>query len=151
MKIKYLILIQIVLFFVLVGCAGKNIDVEKVNSQINVFGVQLFSDVDYKEINGVKAVEEPCLKGYERNFDALDLTIGYGFDKRIRRITTRNPNTSMFGVRPGTTFVECKQIILGTGFAEYKPPYIFSFNGCILTFLVDAQNNIFGLTLQRMD
>jgi hypothetical protein len=151
MKSNISILIMLALFLVPAGCMSKNIDTEKVNAQINVFGVKLFSDVDYKEINGVTASEEPCLKGYERSFDALDIVIGYGFNKRIRKITTRNPNTSIFSIKPGMAFEEGKQEILIAGFTEDIPPFIFSTNGCTLTFLVDGNNKIFGLTFQTID
>ena len=103
MKIRKSIILFPILFF-LAGCAGKHFDRGTVCEQVDVFGIQLFSDRDYKEINGVKADEEPCLRGYERTFDALDLTIGYGFDKKIRKITTRNPGTILFGINPGMSF-----------------------------------------------
>jgi hypothetical protein len=130
---------------------GKHLDRDKMHDQVNVFGVQLFTDVDYREINGITAVEEPCLKGYERSFDPLDITIGYGFNKKIRKITTRNPGTSLFGIKPGVTFLEGKQKILQAGFIEYAPPFTFRSNGYTLRFLVDDKDVVFGLTLESVD
>jgi hypothetical protein len=151
MRINKTTVSLIVFILVLSACAGKNIYIEKINASINVFGVKLQSNKDYKTINGVVATEEPCLKGYERSFDALDIIIGYGFDKKIRKITTLNHNTGMFGVSPGMTFDEGRQKILSGGFAEYSPPYVFISNGYTLTTLVNSDKKIFGLTIQRVD
>ncbi len=151
MELKTLTATLVSVFLLIAGCTGKNIYTEKVNSQINVFGIKLLTDTDYKIINGVQAVEEPCLKGYERSFDALDITIGYGFNKKIRKITTRNHNTSMFEVSPGMTFEEGRQKIVAAGFTEYSPPYIFISNGYTLTVLADGDKRIFGLTIQPID
>lgn len=130
---------------------GKHLESDKMHDQVNVFGVQLFSDVDYREINGVMAVEEPCLRGYERSFDALDITIGYGSNKKIRKITTRNPGTSLFGIHPGATYQEGRKKILQAGFTELAPPFAFRSNGYSLTFLVDDKDIIFGLKLESLD
>ncbi len=151
MKFQKPIVVPLLLLLFLTGCMGKHLERDKMHDQVNVFGVQLFSDVDYREINGVKAVEEPCLRGYERIFDALDLTIGYGFDKKIRKITTRNPGTILFGINPGMSFREGRQRILQAGFIEFAPPFTFRSNGYSITFLVDDKDIIFGLTLESPD
>jgi hypothetical protein len=151
MKLNKFTISWIVLFLALTGCAGKNIYAEKVNTRIDVFGVKLLTETDYKIINGVEANEEPCMKGYERSFDALDISIGYGFNKRIRKITTRNPDTSMFGINPGMTIKEGRQKILQEGFSEDAPPFVFIMNEYSVTFLVDGENKILGLTFQSID
>jgi hypothetical protein len=138
-------------FLLLVGCMGQYVQSEEVGDQINVFGVALFSNVDYREINGVVATEEPCLRGYERSFDALDIIIGYGFDRKIRRINTRNPNTSLFGVSPGMRFREGKTKILQAGLKESTSPYTFGADRYSLTLLVDENQKIFGLTVELVD
>ncbi len=144
--------ILVSLFFILLaGCYSKHASYRMMNDQINVFGVQLFSKIDYREINGVSATEEPCLRGYERSFDALDVIIGYGFDKKIRKITTRNKSTSMFGIKPGMTFEEGKKKLLQAGFHEHATPFTFRASGCSLIVLVDSNNTIFGLTLESLD
>lgn len=151
MKLEKSILLALLIPLILSGCMSKNVVHDKTASEVDVFGIELFSDVDYKTVNGVVATEEPCLRGYDRNFDALDLTIGYGFDNKIRKITTRNLNTSMFGVKPGMTFEEGKKIIRQAGFSEHAPPFTFNANKYSLTFLVDSNNKIFGLTLESLD
>ena len=130
------ILILFIIFLLLSGCLGKRILLDKMNDQVNVFGVKLYSDIDYKKINGVVATEEPCIRGYERSFEDLDVIIGYGFDHKIRRIVTRSPSTSMFGIKPGMNFGDGKIKILQSGFNEYAPPFTFSANGYISTFLL---------------
>jgi hypothetical protein len=151
MKFQKLITALPLLLLFLTGCMGKYLERDKMHDQVNVFGVQFFSDVDYREIKGVMAVEEPCLRGYERSFDSLDITIGYGFNKKIRKITTRNPGTSLFGISPGVTYQEGKQKILQAGFIEFAPPFTFRSNGYTLKFLVDDKDTIFGLTLESLD
>jgi hypothetical protein len=133
------------------GCLGTSMPRDRVNEQIDVFGVKLFSDVRYGEINGIAAVEEPCLRGYERSFDGLDLTIGYGFDNRIRKITTRNRDNRMLGIKPGMTYEEGRQKILHAGIREHTTPFLFRVNGYSLTLLVDGNNTIFGITLESLD
>lgn len=151
MKLRKSILGTFFLLILLPGCMSPGIGRDKIAGQTDVFGIELYSDVDYKTINGVVATEEPCLRGYDRSFEALDLTVGYGFDNKIRKITTRNLNTSIFGIKPGMTFEEGKKIILQAGFVEHAPPFTFSANEYSLTFLVGSDNRIFGLTLESLD
>jgi hypothetical protein len=147
---KFQGLIPILLLFLLAGCMGRYVENGKIDDQINVFGVKLLSNVDYQQINGVTATEEPCLRGYERNFDALSVIVGYGFNKKIRRIHTRNPNTSLFGVRPGTSFGEGKQKILQAGFVASTSPFVFTVRGYSITLLVDG-DKVFGLTIELLN
>lgn len=133
------------------GCPGKNVARDTMNDQLQVFGIALFSRMDYREINGVAAVEEPCLRGYERSFDRLDLSIGYGFDGTIRKITTRNSHTSMFGVRPGMQYEEGRKKIVQAGLKEHALPFNFRADRYSLTLLVDGSNTIFGLMLESLE
>jgi hypothetical protein len=151
MKSLKAITFMTVLLFLLVGCTVKHTAANDVRNQVDVFGVQLFSDTDYREINGVKAEEEPCLRGYERTFDTLDIIIGYGFDGKIRKIMTRNATTAMFGIQPGTTLGEGRKKILEAGFTATATPFMFNSNRRSLTFLVDEKDTIFGLTLQSLE
>jgi hypothetical protein len=77
--------------------------------------------------------------------------IGYGFNKKIRKITTLNPGTSLFGIRPGTSFEEGKEKVLKAGLTELTPPFAFRADGCSLTLLVNEKEEIFGLTLESLD
>ncbi len=115
--------------------------------QMQVFGVELYSGIDYREIDGVAASEEPCLKGYVRSFDTLDISVGYGFDRKIRKITTRNPGTSIFGITPGMTAAEGGRLALQAGLQEVAP-FKYQGNDINLTLLTDSQGKIFGITIE---
>ena len=142
----------IILFLTLLSaCMSKNIEQDKIHGQLNLFGIELFSSTDYREINGVKATEEPCLHGYERNFDSLDIIIGYGFNNRIRKITTLNSGTSIFGIKPGMSYLEGKHKIQQAGFTELTPPYKFKQDRINVTLLVDNKLNIFGITIESIN
>lgn len=129
---------------------GNHQQNSRIDDQINVFGVKLLSTVDYQQINGVTATEEPCLRGYERNFDALSVSVGYGFNKKIRRIHTRNPATSLFGISPGMSFGEGKQKILKAGFVVSDSPFVFTAGDYSITLLVDS-DKVFGVTIELLD
>lgn len=136
----------IILSLCLAGCLGNRAKSD-LSRQINVFGTQLYSGVDYREIAGVGATEEPCLKGYERNFDSLDITLGYGFDGKIRRIATRNPRTTLFGISPGMSAEEGKRRVEQAGLSEVSPNR-FVGDTVRLTLLVDEQGAVFGITVE---
>lgn len=118
--------------------------------QIQVFGIEFYSGVDYREIAGVAASEEPCLKGYERSFDALAISIGYGFDKKIRRIMTRNPGTGIFGISPGMPAAEGDRLARQAGLEKVAPSR-YQGKDINLTLLVDGNGKIFGITVESLD
>lgn len=151
MKYQKSILAALVVALLLILWANDSVSGDKATGQVNVYGAELFSNVDYREINGVAATEEPCLKGYDRSFDALDITIGYGFDKKIRKIITRNPGTSLFGIRPGMSFEEGKQKALQSGFVASSSPFLFKAETYSLTLLVDGNQKIFGVKVELFD
>ena len=114
-------LLLLLLSLLLAGCRSGTIRPETLPAQLQVFGVQLHSDRDYREISGDVALEEPCLRGYERSFDRLQITIGYGVDRFIRKIGTRNPATSIFGISPGMKFAAAGQRIRNAGLYPLPP------------------------------
>jgi hypothetical protein len=140
-----------ILCTLIVGCSAHISGNSSLQNQIDVFGIKPFSDIDFKEINGVKAVEEPCIRGYERIFDALDITIGYGTNKRIRRIVTLNPATSMFGVKIGMTINESTERLHKAGFIEYNRPNTFKNDPYSLTILPGPQDKVSGLRLEIIE
>lgn len=135
----------------IVGCAAHSSGNSALAKQVDVFGASPFSNIDFTEINGVKAVEEPCIRGYDRNFDALDITIGYGFDKRIRKIVTLNPATSMFGVHIGITLDESREKLKKAGFIEDNQPNTFRNAPYSLTLLIDTKDRVSGLRLEIIE
>lgn len=135
--------------FSLGGCFANQARFDQAR-QVNVFGIELYSDSDYREISGVTAREEPCLKGYERSFDPPDVTIGYGFDRRIRKITTRNPKTSLFGISPGMPAAEAEQRALQAGLQKVSS-HRYQGNGISLFLLIDESGRLFGITLEAVE
>jgi hypothetical protein len=133
----------------LAGCLVNQVGTD-VSRQIHVFGIELYSGIDYREISGVRATEEPCLKGYERTFDSLDITIGYGFDKKIRRISTRNPATTLFGISPGMSVEEGRRLAQHADLTALSP---IKYRGkdVTLTLLVDDKGNVFGITVETIE
>ena len=145
---KPLRIVGIFVTLLLAGCLAKGAGTMLAPGQIDVFGVALHSATDYREINGVSGSDEPCLRGYERSFEPLDIVLGYGRDGKIRKITTRNRQNSMFGVRIGDVAETARANVRAAGFAENGAPDRFSKDDLTLTFLVDNSGKVFGLTLE---
>jgi hypothetical protein len=144
-------LVTLFLFLCLTGCLATHTGPSNSPGQVKVFGIELHSTVDYREISGVAAAEEPCLKGYERSFEPLAITIGYGFDGKIRKITTRNPKTSLFGITPGISLEEGKGLAHRAGFVDTSSPFRFKGDRITLTLLTDANGKVFGVTVEDTD
>jgi hypothetical protein len=148
---SFLILLGIYTFL-FTGCLAKRIGSEGLNKQINVFDLALFSANDDKNIRGIVPRKEPCLKGFDYFYDPLDISVGYGTDDRIRKITTRNRKTSMFDIHAGDSFPKGKALIRQAGFSEEgDTPYKFVKNGFLFTLLVGDDNRIFGMTLEVLE
>jgi hypothetical protein len=134
----------------LAGCLAHQIRAD-VARQIQIFGIELNSSRDYREFRGIVATEEPCLKGYELNFEKLDLIIGYGFNRKIRKITTLNQNTSVFGISPGNTLEEGRKRAIQAGLSEEVAKNRYIGDGISLNLLVDEKGKIFGITVETID
>lgn len=130
----------------LTGCA-TTIRHPELSRELDVFGVELHSEIDHRQIRNITGTDEPCLKGYDRSFDPLDLTVGYGFDGRVRKIVTRNRSTSLFGISPGMPAAEGKRIALQNHFAPRSASH-YTRDDLSLTLLIDEREVIFGLVLE---
>lgn len=137
------------LSFCLAGCLANRATPDNA-PELDVFGATLGSKTDFREIRGVTASEEPCLRGYERSFDPLDIAIGYGLDTRIRKITTRNPGTRIFGIAPGMPAATGKRLALRAGFTTVSPDR-FRRDTLSLVLQVDATDTIFGIAVEADD
>jgi hypothetical protein len=157
MRIKYRfnILFMITVFCVAAlcstGCALKKPGSENINSQIRVFHVVLFASADIGAINGVAPRREQCINGYEFYYDDLDLVLSFHNNDRIFRITSRNKNTSMFGIAPGDSYAQAKEKITQLGFTQSYTPYKFVKDWCLFTLLVDEKDTVFGMTVEVLD
>jgi hypothetical protein len=137
--------------FLFTGCPAKRVGSEALNKQINVFDLALFSASSDKNISGIVPRKEPCLKGFDYFYDPLDISVGYGTDDRIRKITTRNKETSMFDIRVGDHCPKGKALIQQAGFSAGDTPYKFVKDGFLFTLLVDDHDRIFGMTLEVLE
>jgi hypothetical protein len=140
--------IALLFFLLLNGCAEPKTSVDSLSGFINIFGVSIHSKADYRELVGHRAEEEPCLYGYERIFADLGVSIGYGFDKRIRKITTMNRQTSIFSIAPGSSLAEGRQKALAAGLIPDPSPNRFSYDGYSLTLLVEG-DRITGMIIEE--
>jgi hypothetical protein len=133
------------------GCALKKKGSDDINKQIRVFNIALFAPVGNSAINGVSPRREPCINGYEFYYDDLDIVVSFHTNDRIWRITSRNKNTTMFGIAPGDSFSQAKEKIMQLGFTQSYTPYKFVKDWCLFTLLVDEKNNVFGMTVEILD
>lgn len=133
------------------GCALKKQGSDNINQQIRVFNISLFAQADKSPIKGVSPRREQCINGYEFYYDDLDIVVSHHNNDRVFRITTRNKQTSMFGISPGDSFDEAKKKITQMGFAPSYTPHKFSKGWCLFSLLVDEKNSVFGMTVEVRD
>jgi len=148
------ILLPLITLFIISGfyaCDRKIPGSEEINQAIKVFGVQLFSEADYKDIKGIIPSKEPCTKGFEYIYDSLDISIGYSFKGYIRKITSLNKSTSMFDIHIGDSFQSGTAKILKSGFKKSEDPYSFVKDWCSFTLLVNEQQKVFGMRVEVLD
>jgi hypothetical protein len=134
----------------LAGCLASPVRSSLAPGQLDVYDVTLGSLTDYREIRGVRGTDEPCLRGYERSFAELDIVLSYDRDGKIRKITTRNPQNSMFGVHPGDSAASAMAKLRGAGFVENAPSR-FRKEGLLFSILVDGTGRLFGISLETTD
>ena len=140
------------LLLLLCGCAGRTLPSAVLTAQTKVFDIQLHSAVDHREIAGVPGEEEPCLHGYERSFAALQVSVGYGFDRTIRKIITRNSTTSLFGIHPGMSLTDAAGYAAAAGFVpEQRYPTLFRNGAYLLALTVDREERVVGVALEFTD
>ena len=141
-------LIVLFLSLWLAGCLAARTAIPP--EQLDVFGVQWDSGQDYRQLLGVAGVDEPCLHGFDRRFEPLAVVIGYGRDGRVRKIVTRNPQTALFGIRPGVTAGAAVVEAGAAGFVAAGSPRVMRRGDLQLTLLVDEGGKAFGLVLERV-
>ena len=144
-------LASVALLACLAGCAGAGPGVRTANDGLLVFGAKLGSAGIPDGLEGVTAEETPCLKGRDFSFETQDVLIGYGHNGRIRKVVTRNPGTSIYGIRPGDDFAGAEAKVLAAGFHETGTKHRFSNGCCLLTLSVDDAGSVFGLLLELRD
>ncbi|WP_161821969.1 hypothetical protein [Sporotomaculum syntrophicum] len=88
----------------LAGCGNTNSLINnEINPNIDVLGIKLnMPEAQVHELAASQGKKDMCINGYEYNY--ADKLINIGFDAnqgKVRRITTKNPDTSIFGIKPG--------------------------------------------------
>lgn len=144
--------VLIILGTVLTGCENSNdAFIKEVNSNINVLGVKLNMKEDQvKTLVGAQVTKEPCVSGYEFNYEDKFVNIGFKNEEgTVRRITTKNADTSIYGIKPGTTLEDAFAKVKEAGFAnDSNSKYKFHKNNIILTVLSMKETNADGVTLE---
>ena len=148
-RLKSLAAVTLIAF--LAGCAGAGLSVKAANDGLFVFGAQLGVAGIPDGLAGVLSEETPCLKGRDFSYDAREVLIGYGHDGKIRKVTTRNPGTSVYGIRPGDEFATAEPKVLAAGFRETGAKHRYGNEGCLLTLSVDEAGRLFALMLELRD
>lgn len=115
---------------------------EEVNSQINVFGVQIYMDeLKVHEAIGTKGEKAMCIYGYEYVYDDKLINIGFNSDtEKVRRVTTKNPDTSIYGVVPGIELEEAFEILNSHGFEKSEGSEVMFYKENIRITLISMKN-----------
>lgn len=107
---------------VLAGCGNSSDSFIKkeVNTQINVFEVKLdMVESKVHESVGSKGEKAMCVYGYEYGYEDKLINIGFNSETgRVRRVTTKNPETSIYGIKPGTELEQANKTIELNGFKK---------------------------------
>jgi hypothetical protein len=157
MQLKNKFLLKLITTFmlltVLTGC--KNAEdafiTEKVNPQIDVFGVEIFMDEskvhDAIPTKGEKAM---CIYGYEYEYEQSKVNIGFNSQtNKVRRVTTKNPDTSIYGIVPGMELSEAYSIVDSNGFTKSEnSKYIFYKENIRLTLVSMKGTHADGVILE---
>ena len=90
------------------------------NEQIAVGQIKLWmSEKEVFDTIGTRPEEEMCVYGYEFNFEALDINLGFRMDDHtLRRITVKNMTDSLYGIQNGMPIGTAEKILLAYGFNE---------------------------------
>ena len=143
----------LLMLFVLSGCADSSSSFIKndVNPQINVFGVQLLMDEQkVHESVGSKGEKAMCVYGYEYAYADKNINIGFNSQtQQVRRVTTRNPDTAIYGIKPGAELSQAYEIIAAEGFTkDADSKYSFHKENIILSIISMHGTHADGLNIE---
>lgn len=145
--------LSVILFILAVGCSALNDSfIEKeVNPQIDVMGIKLYMEEDeVHKIVGVDGERAMCVNGYEYEYRDKKLNIGFNIDTdEVRRITTKNPETSIYGLNPGISLDKAYDIIDSEGFEKDKDDkYRFFKDDIILSIISMKGSDADGIVIE---
>lgn len=107
---------------VMTGCGNSVSSFIKndINPNINVLGIKLgMTEEEVFKLAGSDGEKALCTQGYEYAYSGKKLNIGFDTEtKTVRRVTTKNPATSIFGITPGMTAEESFSKLQGKGFTK---------------------------------
>lgn len=135
------------------GCAQSSdsfID-QEVNPKIDVFGVKMMMDeVKVKELLGSDGEKAMCVYGYEYDYLDSDINIGYNSQSnQVRRITSKNPETAIYGIKPGIELEQAYKLLLANGFKKSTDSkYKFSKNNVDFTIVSMQGKKADGITIE---
>jgi hypothetical protein len=138
---------------VMTGC-GNSVSTfikDKINPHIDVLGIQLgMTEEEVFKLAGSDGEKALCTQGYEYAYSSKKLNIGFNSEtKTVRRITTKNPETSIFGMKPGMTVDEAFAKIEGIGFTKDSASnYKFHNQNITLTILSMEGTLADGVTIE---
>ncbi|TJX12942.1 hypothetical protein E9840_11435 [Tissierella creatinini] len=116
------ILIVLLIMAVLTACSSSESPfiTDEVNPQIDVYGVQIYMpEEEVHKLIPTEGEEAQCIYGYEYQYEESLVNIGFNSDtKEVRRVSTKNPDTSIYGVVPGMELEEAYTIIDSHGFTK---------------------------------
>jgi hypothetical protein len=139
------------LALLLAGCAGAGPGVKAANEGLLVFGAQLGATGIPAGLAGVPGEESPCLKGRDFSYEARDVLVGYTHGGSIRKVVTRNPASSVYGIHPGDAFATAEANLLAAGFRETGTKHRYGNECCLVTLSVDGAGRVFNLLLELRD
>lgn len=158
MKLKNRISLVLVLFIALIstyamsGCNAQSKFVkDEVNPAIEVMDVKLY--MDEKEVHeklkspGEKAM---CINGYEYEYSAQKVNVGFDSNtNKVRRITTKNPETSIYEIAPESSLDEAYKILKHKGFAKVGSS-LYKYKKENVTFTIISMKNeiVDGVTIE---
>ncbi|MGE5391027.1 MAG: hypothetical protein ACM3PE_08170 [Deltaproteobacteria bacterium] len=151
-RFTYVVLL-ILLFISISGCSRSNDSYinKEVNPQIDVYGVKLMMDESkVKSLLGSPGEKAMCVYGYEYEYTDKDINIGYDSkSNQVRRITSKNPETSIYGIKPGAELAEAYQVLAANGFKESADSkYKYSKESIILSIISMKSTNADGITIE---
>jgi len=124
---------------------------KQVNPQIEVFGVKLMMDeAKVNELLGSKGEKAMCVYGYEYDYTDDGINIGYSSkSNQVRRITSKNPETSIYGIKPGMELAKAYKTLSANGFKESnESKYVYSKENIIFSIISMKSTNADGLTIE---
>lgn len=149
-----IILVAIILITVVLAGCGVSAEafIEKeVNSKIDVLGVKLdMAESKVHESIGAKGEKAMCIYGYEYGYEDKLINIGFNSETgRVRRITTKNPETSIYGIKPGTELEQANKTIDLNGFKkDDSSKYRFYKENIILSIISMKGTHANGITIE---